>query len=149
MLETQVEAFPFHLVFRDEVRQGAHRYRYVLLERWPHLPQEELQEPLEGFVLVGRAGHRFSFLERPETAGAWQEVYTTLNHELERLSGRASWGGRAPVNGDALAKQPGVTSVRGGGGRITEGVDAKSFLSEDEIMIRMKLLVHLQSATLK
>ncbi len=95
MLETQVETFPFHLVLQDQVRQGAHRWRYVLLERWPHLPQEELQEPLEGFLLVGRAGHRFSFLERPETAGAWQEVYTTLNHRLERLCSRASWGGRA------------------------------------------------------
>lgn len=64
MLETQVEAFPFHLVLSHQVRQGAHRHRVALLQRHSHLPKKELQEPSEGFLLCCRAGHHFSFLDR-------------------------------------------------------------------------------------
>lgn len=94
------------------------------MERWPHLPQEELQEPLVGFLLVGRAGHRFSFLDRPETAGAGQEVYTTLNQRLKRLCSRASWGGHARVNREGVTQQTDVTPQGAGyngdeGGELT------------------------------
>lgn len=95
VLKTHIEAFPFNFVLRGEVRQRAHWDRVVLLEWWPHLSEEELQEPSEGFLLSCRAGHHFSFLDRQETALAGQEDY--FKSLAGQLPTRAGWE-RARVN---------------------------------------------------